>query len=158
MRLLDSRRQFELILDYEFGRGVHRALPRTNLKFIFSRKSGRMKQVFHCERLFATIKPNGAVAPSLYGASILARSKRYLENSVVAKDEAVSFVKSGRSLFCKFVDSAGKHVLPGGEVLILDRRGRAIAVGRARVMGKFMLDFNSGVAVKIRGASNDEDG
>jgi uncharacterized protein with predicted RNA binding PUA domain len=139
------------MLDYEFGRGTASALPKDGLKFTYSRRSGRMKQVTHRGRLFATIRPNGAIAPTLYGASVLAKSKRYLSNAVVVRDEAVSFVKEGKSVFCKFVESAGKHVLPRGEVVVLDRTGEVIGVGKAKLRGDFMLSFNSGVAVKIRG-------
>jgi uncharacterized protein with predicted RNA binding PUA domain len=151
VRLFDSRRQFELMLDYEFGSGVARALPKKGLKFGYSRRSGRMKQVVHEGRLFATIRPNGAIAPTLYGASLLAKSRRYLQNSLVVRDEATSFIKQGKSVFCKFVLSTGKHVLPGGEVAILDRSGHVIGVGKAKVRGEFMLSFNAGVAVKVRG-------
>jgi uncharacterized protein with predicted RNA binding PUA domain len=151
VRLFDSRRQFELMLDYEFGSGVARALPKEGLKFGYSRRSGRMKQVVHEGRLFATIRPNGAIAPTLYGASLLAKSRRYLQNSIVVRDEATSFIKEGKSVFCKFVLSAGKHVLPGGEVAILDGSGHVIGVGKAKVRGEFMSSFNAGVAVKVRG-------
>lgn len=151
MRLFDSRRQFQLMLDYEFGRGVASALPKDGLKFAYSRRSGRMKQVTHDGRLFATIRPSGAIAPTLYGASVLAKSKKYLSNAVVVRDEAASFIKEGKSVFCKFVESAGKHVLPEGEVAILDSCGRVIGVGKAKLRGDFMLSFNSGVAVKVRG-------
>ncbi len=151
MRLFDPRRQFQLMLDYEFGSGVSRALPKKDLKFGYSRRSGRMKQVLHQGRLFATIRPSGAIAPTLYGATLLAKGKKYLENSVTVDDEAVGFIKEGKSVFCKFVVSAGKHVLPGGEVAVLDGSGRVIGVGRAKVKGEFMLSFNAGVAVKVRG-------
>lgn len=151
MRLFDSRRQFELMLEYEFGKGAGRALPKKGLKFGYSRKSGRMNQVLHEGRLFATIRPNGAIAPTLYGATVLAKSRRYLENSIMVRDEATSFIKEGKSAFCKFVVSAGEHVLPGGEVAILDKSGRVIGVGKAKVRGEFMLSFNAGVAVKVRG-------
>jgi conserved protein with predicted RNA binding PUA domain len=151
VRLFDSRRQFELMLDYEFGSGVAGALPKKDLRFGYSRRSGRMKQVVHRGRLFATIRPNGAIAPTLYGASLLAKSRKYLQNSIVVRDEATSFIKQGRSVFCKFVVSTGKHVLPGGEVAVLDGSGRVIGVGKAKVRGEFMLSFNAGVAVKVRG-------
>jgi predicted RNA-binding protein (TIGR00451 family) len=151
VRLFDSRRQFELMLEYEFGRGVARALPKKGLKFGYSRRSGRMKDVHHEGRLFVTIRPNGAIAPTLYGATVLAKSRSYLENSIVVRDEATKFIKEGKSAFCKFVVSSGKHVLPGGEVAIRDKSGMVIGVGKAKMRGEFMLTFNAGVAVKVRG-------
>ncbi len=118
----------------------------------YSKKSERVKQIAHAGRLFATMKPNGAVALTIYGARTLARSKAFLANAVVVKVEAVAFVKEGRSVFCKFVESVGSHVLPGGEVVLLDRSGKVIGVGRAKIHGKYMSQFETGVAVKVRGS------
>ena len=153
MRLLDGRRQFATMLDYEFGPGTSGALPKDGLEFVYSKRSDRMKQVVYDGKLFATIRPNGAIAPTVYGASTLARSKAYLQNSVVVEEAAVEFVREGRSVFCKFVKSVGKHVLPQGEVAVLDPQGNVIAVGSAKLHGSFITQFKAGVAVKVRGAA-----
>ena len=153
MRLLDGRKQFSVMLDYEFGPGTSRALPKKGLKFVYSKRSDRMKQVFHDDMLFATIRPNGAIAPTIYGASVLMKSKAYMANTVVVEQDAVEFVRQGKSVFCKFVRSAGKHVLSGGEVAVLDPEGNLLAVGRAIVHGDHMRQFKYGVAVKTRGAT-----
>jgi len=152
MRLLDGRKQFSMMLDYEFGPGTGRALPKTGLKFVYSKRSERMKQVFHEDELFATIRPNGLICPTVHGATMLMRSKAYGQNSVVVEKDAVEFVREGRSVFCKFVRSVGKHVLPGGEVAVLDPKGNVIAVGSARLHGDYIRGFKAGVAVKVRGA------
>ena len=152
MRLLDGRKQFSIMLDYEFGVGTSRALPKTGLKFVYSKRSDRLKQVIHDDKLFATIRPNGVIAPTYYGACALIRSKAYAQNSVTVEQAAVEFVREGRSVFCKFVKSVGEHVLPSGEVAVLDPSGNVIAVGSARMHGDFMRDFKAGVAVKVRGA------
>jgi 7-cyano-7-deazaguanine tRNA-ribosyltransferase len=143
------------MLDYEFGAGTSKALPRRDLEFFYSRKSDRLKQVNHEGRLFAVIRPNGAIALSLYSASLLASSKQFLQNSVTVSDEATEFVRKGKSVFCKFVVKVGGHVLPGGEVVVLDRRGAPIGVGRAKIPGVYMREFKAGVAVKVRGISNE---
>ncbi len=140
------------MLDYEFGRGTSRALPRTGLRFSYSRRSNRLQQVFHQEKLFATIRPNGAVAPSVYGATTLMASRAFAENSVTVEDEAVPFVRQGKSVFCKFVKRLGRHVLPAGEVVVLDTRGSVIAVGSSKLPGVYITQFKAGVAVKVRSA------
>jgi len=152
LKLFDPWRQIAIILDYEFGKGTSIALPKKGLKLIYSKKSERVKQVAISGELFATIKPNGAVALTLGGAMMLARRKAFLKNAVVVNDEAVEFVKEGKSVFCKFVESAGSHVLPGGEVVVVDRQGSVIGVGRAKIHGNFMRQFQVGVAVKVRGS------
>lgn len=153
MRLLGGRKQFSIMLDYEFGVGTGGALPKTGLKFVYSKKTDRLKQVFHGDTLFATIRPNGTISPTYYGATILIKSKAYAENSVVVEQDAVEFVSQGRSVFCRFVTRVGKHVLPSGEVVVLDPGGKVIAVGSAKVHGDFMRQFKHGVAVKTRGSA-----
>jgi conserved protein with predicted RNA binding PUA domain len=150
MRLLDGRRQFAVMLDYEFGPGTSKALPKSGLTFVYSKRSDRLKQVFHEEELFATIRPSGIIAPTYHGATFLIRSKVYARNSVTVDKGAVPFVSEGKSVFCKFVIKVGKHVLPYGEVAVLDPEGRLIAVGNAKMHGDFMREFRYGVAVKTR--------
>lgn len=152
MNLLDDRRRFSLMLDYEFGKGTSAALPRGGLEFLHSRKSDRLKQVMHEGRIFAVIRPNGAIALSLHAASLLASSRAFLQNSVTVSDEAARFVQNGKSVFCKFVVKTGRHVLAGGEVVVLDSGGRPLAVGRAKLPGAYMREFKAGVAVKVRSA------
>ncbi len=138
------------MVDYLFGRGVSRALPKKELRLVFSRRSGRVKLVYHGERLFATVKPNGAMALSLYGATTLSSSPAFRDNCVMVTDEAAGFVKGGKSVFCKFVTWAGKNVLPHGEVAIIDGEGTVLGVGMAVLNGKFIKQFKSGIAVKVR--------
>jgi uncharacterized protein with predicted RNA binding PUA domain len=150
MKIFDKRRQVGLIIDYNFGRGVSRALPKRNLRITYSSKSGRVKQVFFGRRLFATVKVKGAFALTVYGASVLLKSGRFRDNCVVVDDDAAQFVKVGKSVFCKFVKSAGRNIHAGGEVAVLDSVGRVVGVGRAIMSGVFMREFKSGMAVKVR--------
>ena len=138
------------MVDYLYGKGVAKALPRHDVRLVYSRRSGRVKLVFHGERLLATVKPNGAMALSLYGAELLMKSPKFRENCVTVADETAGFVRGGRSVFCKFVTSAGKNILPRSEVAILDSKGNMLGVGTAVMNGKFMKQFKSGAAVKIR--------
>lgn len=138
------------MLDYVFGRGVSRALPKEGLRVVYSRKSGRVKLVFHGAELIGTVKPNGGWALTLYGASLFAKSPSFRHNYIRVTEDAVPFVKGGKSVFCKFVESAGKNVLPRGEVVVVDRRGKILGVGMAVMKGEYMREFSSGAAVKVR--------
>ncbi len=153
MQFLDERRRLAIILDYVFGNGVSRALPKEGLKLVYSRKSGRVRFVFYDGKLFATMKTSGDVALTIFGATMLLKSRAFRKNCVVVQDDAATFVSQGKSAFCKFVTSAGVNVLPRSEVAVLDGRGRVVGVGRAIMAGKFMREFISGVAVKVREGS-----
>jgi uncharacterized protein with predicted RNA binding PUA domain len=138
------------MVDYLFGRGVSRALPREGFKLYYSRRSGRVKTIFHNGKLFATVKPNGAMALSVAGAKMLSRSPRFRQNCVQVSDDVAEFVRGGKSVFCKFVRWAGKNVYPKSEVVIIDESGRVIGVGLAILNGAAMAQFKSGAAVKVR--------
>ncbi|MDV3244297.1 MAG: hypothetical protein LYZ66_03865 [Nitrososphaerales archaeon] len=150
MQLPDEKRRLSIMVDYLFGRGVSKAIPAAGMRLAYSRRSGRVKMVFHGEQLFATVRPNGSMAPSLYGAAVLSRSRQFLRNTVTVDDDAAQFVKGGKSVFCKFVTKAGSKVKPKGDVAVLDSTGSVIGVGTAVLNGSFIQQFKSGVAVKVR--------
>jgi uncharacterized protein with predicted RNA binding PUA domain len=90
------------------------------------------------------------MALSVYGAILLSRSAKFKENYVTVADEAAEFVQAGKSVFCKFVTGAGTNVLPKGEVAIVDGKGKILGLGTAVLNGKFINQFRSGIAVKVR--------
>jgi conserved protein with predicted RNA binding PUA domain len=145
-----DRRRISVTVDYLFGKGVSSAVPESGLRLVYSRRSGRLKLVLHEGEVFATVKPGGAMALSLHGAELLSRSPKFRENCVTVVDEAAEFVRGGRSVFCKFVKSAGTNVLPRGEVAVLSSKGAVLGVGTAVMAGRFMKQFKSGAAVKVR--------
>ena len=138
------------MVDYQFGRGVSKALPKEGFRLYLSRKSGRVKLVQHGVKLFATVKPNGAMALTIHGAELLSRSPRFRDNCVQVTDDVASFVRGGRSVFCKFVKRAGKNIHPRSEVAVVDEKWRVIGVGMAIPNGRVMRQFKTGVAVKVR--------
>lgn len=141
------------MLEYQFGKGSSAGLPPEGLRFYYSRRSARLKKITHQDELFATIRPNGAIALTLYSAAMLMSSKAFMRNSVVVKDETAAFVRDGKSVFCKFVVSTGGHFTAGSEVVVLDEKGNLLGVGRAKIPGAYMGEFNAGVAVKVRSGS-----
>jgi predicted RNA-binding protein (TIGR00451 family) len=142
------------MVDYLFGKGVSRALPATGFRLYYSRRSGRVKLIHHDGKLFATVKPNGAMALSIYGATMLARSPGFRENCVQVADGVTAFVKGGKSVFCKFVKFAGDNIYPKSEVAVIDGKGNVIGVGTAVLNGSVMRQFKSGAAVKVRAGLN----
>jgi predicted RNA-binding protein (TIGR00451 family) len=138
------------MVDYLFGKGVSRALPKGGYQLHYSRRSGRVKLIHHDGKIFATVKPNGAMALTVYGATILARSLKFRENCVQVSDDAVEFVRGGRSVFCKFVKRAGRNIYPKSEVAVVDGKWNVLGVGMAVLNGAHMAQFKHGAAVKVR--------
>ncbi|MBS3761308.1 MAG: pseudouridine synthase, partial [Halodesulfurarchaeum sp.] len=72
---------------------------------------------------------------------------------VIVGDESKPFVRDGKNVFAKFVKAVDEAVRAGDEVLIEHRDGALIAVGRAELDATSMLDFETGMAVKVREAA-----
>jgi predicted RNA-binding protein (TIGR00451 family) len=147
-------RRLSVMVDYLFGKGVSRALPKGGFKLYYSRRSARVKLVHHDGKIFATVKPNGAMALSIYGATMLSKSPRFRDNCVRVSDDVAGFVKGGKSVFNKFVVAAGKNIYPRSEVAVVDGKGRVLGVGLAVLNGAHMSQFKTGVAVKVRAGVN----
>ncbi len=150
MQQTNDLRTVSILVDYHFGRGVGRSVPKAGLRLVYSRRSGRLKLVLHEGKLFATVRPAGSMALTVYAASILARSPSFRQNFVQVADETSEFVKSGKSVFCKFVRWAGKNIYPLSEVVVVDSKWKVLGVGTAVLNGKHMRLFKTGVAVKVR--------
>lgn len=69
---------------------------------------------------------------------------------VYVKKEYVDFVARGETLFARHVLTADPDIKPGDEVLVVDEQGDLIAVGRARLSGWEIVQYNRGEAVRIR--------
>lgn len=145
---MDPYERLALTLDYLFGRGVSKVMPK-ELTFEYSRKTGKVKAFFRNGRLAGTFRPDGGIALTVYGASLLVRSKAFLENCVTVKG-VEEFIAKGRSVFSKHIVSRGTRIRPGSEVAVLDEKGSVIAVGKAVLSSKMMERFKTGVAVKVR--------
>ncbi|MFQ6134592.1 MAG: PUA domain-containing protein [Nitrososphaerales archaeon] len=147
---MDFREKFAMSLDYIFGRGVSSVLPLDRLEFSFSKRTGRVKTVLLDGRLLATIRSDGSIAFTVYGAGLLVKHQEFLENCVVVEEGPDRFVAEGRSVFAKHVVRCGDRVRPASDVAILDVKGKVIAVGKAVLSAKMMREFDRGVAVKVR--------
>ena len=136
-------------VDSLFGQGVSKAIP-VDLDLEFSRRTGRIKNFGIKGRLAATLRTDGGLALTIFGAQhLLDGSAAFLENCVRPVEEAVPFVSEGRSLFCRHVDHCGSNVRVGSDVAIVHDR-RVVAVGVALLAAPLMKQFRRGVAVKVR--------
>ena len=135
-------------LDALFGNGVSKYLPK-DVEMTFSRKTGRIRTVSHKGKLLCTLRIDGGLAISTYFAQILLKSKTFRENCVEINKDAAPFVKEGRSVFCKHVVWCGKKVRISADTPVLFKNN-VIAVGKAVLSGEMILDFDRGVAIKVR--------
>lgn len=140
--------KLQCTLDTLFGKGTSRYLPK-DLEMTFSKKNGRIRNVYHQEKLLCSLRIDGGLAISPYFAQMLLKSKKFKENCLEINSDAKPFVEEGRSVFCKHVVWCGKNVLISSDTPVLFK-GKVIAVGRAVLPSKMILEQKRGVAVKIR--------
>ena len=145
---MDSISKIKYSIDSLFGNGTSKFFPK-DVEITYSKKTGRIRTVSHNERLLCTLRIDGGLAITPFLAQLLMKSKSFRENCVKISEDAASFVKEGRSVFCKHVTWCGKNVRISGETPVLFN-GEVIAVGKAVLSYDMISDFERGVAIKIR--------
>ena len=145
---MDQILKLQHTLDALFGNGVSKNLPK-NIEMTFSRKNGRIRTVYHKGKLLCTLRIDGGLAISPYFAQILLKSKAFKENCIEINKDAAPFVMEGRSVFCKHVVWCGKKVRISADTPVLFKN-KVIAVGKAVLSCEMILDFDRGVAIKVR--------
>ena len=142
-----------LHIDSLFGNGVSKALPSEAIQFEYSKRTGRIKNFSVRNRLVATLRTDGGLALTVFGAQELSKIKSFRANCVIPSQEAIPFVSEGRSLFCKHVQWCGSNVKPGSDVAVLDsyiNNVKVVATGIALFGNAVMARYDKGVAVRIR--------
>lgn len=145
---MDSVLKIKYTLDALFGNGTSKHLPK-EIKFTYSKRTGRIQHVFENEKLLCTLRIDGGLAITPYFAQILLKGKKFKENCLQVDADSKPFVEQGNSVFCKHVVWCGKNILIGTDVPILYQNA-VIAVGRAVLSSRMIKSLKHGVAVKVR--------
>jgi uncharacterized protein with predicted RNA binding PUA domain len=135
-------------IDALFGSGVSRYLPK-QIEIFFSKRTGRIREVYHKQNLLCTLRIDGGLAITPYFAQILMKSKKFKENCLEIDEESKPFVEDGKSVFCGHVVWCGKNIKIQSEVPVLYKK-KVIAVGKAVLSSQMMKGQAIGVAVKVR--------
>jgi conserved protein with predicted RNA binding PUA domain len=146
---LDGKEKISYHISAIFGIGVSDLLLE-DLQIEFSRRTGRIKNFSIGKELVATMRTDGGLALTVFGAKELIKNKQFRENCVIPINEAIPFVSEGRSLFCKHVDWCGLNVKAGSDVAIIDKNDHILATGRALFGCNTMKKYSKGIAVKVR--------
>ena len=145
---MDHLNKLKQTIDALFGKGVSKHLPK-KIEITYSKKTGRIRSVYHDEKLLCTLRIDGGLAISPYLAQLLLGSKKFKENCLEINSDAAPFVEEGRSVFCKHVIWTGKNIRIASDTPIL-YNDHVIAVGRAALSSDMINDFERGVAIKVR--------
>ena len=147
---LDPKQKIAVNLDAIFGPSISSYLPVDRFDFTFSRRTGRIKNILVDNNLIATLRTDGGLALTIFGAKLLLHSPNFKENCVTVSSDVSEFISNGKSVFCKHVVKCGNNIRVGSDVAVLDEDGNVIAVGRAVLSAKMIREFKRGTAVKVR--------
>ena len=146
-----EREQLRTIADYQFGAGAGDALFPRDEEFTVSRsKTGRPVQVSTGDDRIVSVGTDGRFTLGLEGGRRLVAGLDSPAYRVVIGDESEPFVREGKNVFAKFVETVDPDVRPGDEVVVVHEAGYVIAVGRAELDARGILEFDTGMAVKVR--------
>jgi len=143
-------RKARIIADYQFGRGAGRALFDDDVSIGLSSTS-RIRQIKKNGVRIATLRArDGLFTLSPYGGELLRRHVPPPAHRVVIEEDAVPFVREGRSVFAKFVRECSPMIRAGDEVLVVDEDDVLCATGRAILSAIEIGAAQSGPAVHVR--------
>ena len=147
-------RKVRCVADYQFGKGAGEKLFPENVIFRLSRRTGRVRYIYLNGELLATVKPtNGLLTMTIKGAERLVEAEASKNLLVVVQDDASPFIEKGRNVFAKHIVSASEEIRPAEEVIIVNSKGKILAVGKALLSGREMRFFKRGVAIQVRRGS-----
>ncbi|ACV49287.1 MULTISPECIES: PUA domain-containing protein [Halomicrobium] len=139
------------VATYQFGPGADEALfPDVDGLDVTTTRSGRPRQVRDGDDRLLEYGSDGRFTLGVAGGRRLLDGLDDARHQVVVGDDSEPFVREGRNAFAKFVRSADEGIRPGDEVLVVHYDGDLLGVGRAELPGEAMLDFETGMAVKVR--------
>jgi predicted RNA-binding protein (TIGR00451 family) len=145
------------VANYQFGRGAGSILFDRNNRIVCSRKTGRVRHIYHGEKLIATLRPtDGFLALTIYGARILLDKLTVVPNTVTVQSDVAEFITKGGDVFAKHIVRAADTIRPSDEVIVTDEAGRLLGVGSALLSGNDMKHFRRGVAVRVRRGTNEK--
>ena len=141
-------RQLYAILSWRYGVDLANAIG-GSLRGERSRRTGRLRRLMSDRGPEFVVGTDGRARPTFVGAERLHRSLAAGQGRVVADDDAVPYVRGGRSLFARFVRSADPALVPDASALVVDRDDALLAVGRLVLAPHEMRVLRRGVAVRI---------
>jgi uncharacterized protein with predicted RNA binding PUA domain len=144
-------RRIRSIADYQFGRGVGAKLFPENVRILYSKTTGRIRYVSLTGERLATLRPtDGLLSLSITAARRIAENADFAQCFVTVRDDISKFVANGSDVFAAHIVKADDAIHAKDEVIVIDEKGKVLAVGRALLSGPEMKAFKTGVAVKVR--------
>ncbi|MGP8077580.1 MAG: tRNA guanosine(15) transglycosylase TgtA [Thermoplasmata archaeon] len=140
-----TARQVRALLEWQYGAAAAESLPRS-LIGERSRRTGRLRTILFGREPVFVVGTDGVPRPTFRGGGMLLAALPLGRHRVVVADDAVEFVREGRSLFSRFAAGSDPALVPGASALLVDRSDALLAVGRLLLAPHEMGRLRRGVA------------
>ena len=122
---------------------------------VYSRSTGRIRHVYDEKtRLFTIRASDGLISLSIDGAKKILDILPSPKARVIVLNEVSPFISAGRSVFNKHIVDCDPNIRSQDEVIAVNEDDAILGVGTALLPAQSLLDFNTGVGIKIRHGSN----
>jgi 7-cyano-7-deazaguanine tRNA-ribosyltransferase len=139
------------VASMQFGRHSQKILFPGKLYFVKSKKTKKVRNVYSNDTHVVSLRASdGLFTLKIEGGRRLHDHVDPPRYRVVIDDDAVQFVKDGKSVFAKFVVHMDPLLRPFDECVVVDKNDRFLGVGRCLLNKCEMNDFSFGQAVKMR--------
>ena len=151
----DNLRLVRVLAGYQFGKNAGKALFSDKCEFVVSPKTGKIRQILENGVRIATIKADtGLLTISIEGARRLKEAFEYPRLRVVVLRGVAEIISKGKNVFSRHVVDVDPNIRANDEVIVVDEDDRLLATGKAVLSAFEMLEFDRGVAVKVRQGVN----
>jgi len=139
------------VSDMQFGKNASKALFNGEIKIVKSKKTGKIRNIYCDDKHVLSMRAgDGLFTLKIEGGKLLHKYFKTPKMRVMAEEDAVPFIKDGKSVFAKFVKDCDPDLRPMDECLVVDKKDNLLAIGRCIMNREEMLSFEYGMAVKTR--------
>jgi len=147
----ERRHNLYAMIDYQFGKGVHKILNRKDITVDRSRRTGIFRRFSDDIGLLGTFRASDfTIVPTSRFANLLYENYSPPKFRVIADNESIPYVIKNKDLLAKFVKNVDFEIRCGDEVLITDENDKFLNFGKAVLSAPEMMAFDRGVAVRVR--------
>ena len=143
-----DERQVARLLEWRYGGAVAPGLAE-GVRAERSRRTGRLRGMVRGGEPEFVVGTDGVPRPTFRGAARLHSLLPPGRERVVVHEDAVPFVREGRSLFSAFVVHADPALVPDSTALLVDENDVFLSVGRLVLAPHEMGRLHRGVAVRV---------
>jgi len=143
-----DERQVARLVEWRYGRAAAPAIA-DGLRAERSRRTGRLRAMLCDGQPEFVVGTDGLPRPTYRGGARLHGHVGPGRERVVVHDDAVPFVREGKSLFSTFAVRADPALVPGASALLVDESDHYLGVGRLLLAPHEMGRMRRGVAARV---------